>query len=97
VDVALRQIDGGTSISDHDAVPCEDVDRKVDEWGKVKLTSESLTIAIIARNEAEHISKAIDSALRVRELYGAIRIMLIDSGSTDATVEIAKQYAIEMR
>jgi glycosyltransferase involved in cell wall biosynthesis len=94
--VALGEINGDRSISDNDASPCEDGDGELEELVDVKFTAKSLTIAIIARNEAEHISKAIGSALHVRELYGPIRIMLIDSGSNDATVEIAKQFPIEI-
>jgi glycosyltransferase involved in cell wall biosynthesis len=74
----------------------EGAERTSNERDTVKSSAESLTIAIIARNEAEHIAKAIRSALRLRDSCGSIRILLIDSGSTDATVEIAKKFPIEI-
>jgi glycosyltransferase involved in cell wall biosynthesis len=55
-----------------------------------------LSIVIIARNEAENIAQAIESALRAAEPYPQTEILLVDSASTDATVEIARQYPINI-
>jgi glycosyltransferase involved in cell wall biosynthesis len=55
-----------------------------------------LSIVIIARNEAENIARAIESALRASEHYPQTEILLVDSASTDATVEIARQYPINI-
>jgi glycosyltransferase involved in cell wall biosynthesis len=55
-----------------------------------------LSVVIIARNEAENIAQAIGSVLRATEHYPQIEILLVDSASTDATVEIASQYPINI-
>lgn len=47
----------------------------------------SLSVTIIAKNEADRIERCLDS---VKEL--ADEIILLDSGSTDDTVAIAKRY-----
>jgi len=47
---------------------------------------QSLSVAIVARNEAENISRTLASVAWTNE------INLVDSGSTDKTVEIAKSY-----
>lgn len=46
---------------------------------------ERLTVAILTRNEAENIKECIDSAAGLGE------VLVIDSGSTDGTIEIAEQ------
>jgi glycosyltransferase involved in cell wall biosynthesis len=55
-----------------------------------------LSIVIIARNEAENIARAIESALRAAEPYPQAEVLLVDSASTDATVEIARRYPINI-
>jgi glycosyltransferase involved in cell wall biosynthesis len=55
-----------------------------------------LSVVIIARNEAENIARAIESVLRATEHYPETEILLVDSASTDATVEIARQYPINI-
>jgi glycosyltransferase involved in cell wall biosynthesis len=47
---------------------------------------QSLSVAIVARNEAENIGRTLSSVRWANE------INLVDSGSTDKTVEIAKSY-----
>jgi glycosyltransferase involved in cell wall biosynthesis len=53
---------------------------------KSKLESHRLTVIIIARNEEEKISKCLQS------VNWADEIVLVDSGSKDKTVEIAKGH-----
>lgn len=55
----------------------------------------TVTIAIKAYNEQEHIAAAIESALRVADQLGG-RVVLADSASTDRTVEIARTYPIRI-
>ncbi|GAB4534116.1 MAG: glycosyltransferase [Anaerolineae bacterium] len=55
-----------------------------------------LSVVIIARNEAENIARAIESVLRALESWPQTEILLVDSASTDATVEIARQYPINI-
>jgi len=47
---------------------------------------QSLSVAIVARNEAENIGRTLASVAWANE------INLVDSGSTDKTVEIAKSF-----
>jgi len=56
----------------------------------------SLSIVIIARNEAANIARAIESVLRAVEYWPQPEILLVDSASTDGTVEIAKRYPISI-
>jgi glycosyltransferase involved in cell wall biosynthesis len=52
-----------------------------------------LTVTVITHNEAEHIGQALESVAWADE------IVLVDSGSTDATLAIARQHAslVEVR
>lgn len=50
-----------------------------------------LTVIILAKNEARHIARAIAS---VRDVAG--RIVVVDSGSTDETVFLAKAHGAEV-
>jgi glycosyltransferase involved in cell wall biosynthesis len=59
-------------------------------------TSASLSIVIIARNEAANIARAIGSVVRAVAHWPQTEILLVDSASTDATVEIARQYPINI-
>ncbi|WP_343614037.1 glycosyltransferase family A protein [Novosphingobium sp.] len=51
----------------------------------------SVIVAIKALNEEAHIAAALESALAQTEALGG-RVVLGDSGSRDATVEIARRY-----
>lgn len=59
-------------------------------------TFPDLSIVIIARNEVENIARAIESVLRGVEHWPQTEIVLVDSASTDETVEIARQYPINI-
>ncbi|KLT72798.1 group 2 glycosyl transferase [Neisseria arctica] len=52
--------------------------------------SEQLTIALITKNEAHHLPECLKS---VQDLGGSM--VIIDSGSTDETPEIARQFGAE--
>jgi glycosyltransferase involved in cell wall biosynthesis len=56
----------------------------------------NLSIVIITRNEAKNIARAIESVLRALERWPQAEILLVDSASTDATVEIARHYPINI-
>jgi glycosyltransferase involved in cell wall biosynthesis len=60
------------------------------------MTSCDLSIIIIARNEASNIARAIKSALLAIQHLPRGEVLLVDSASTDETVEIAKQYPIDI-
>lgn len=54
-----------------------------------------ISIIIIAYNEARNIKKAITSAMR--QSSREIEIVVVDDGSTDATVEVVKSMALRDR
>lgn len=51
----------------------------------------SLTVVILTKNEERHIARAISSVMDVAD-----RLYVIDSGSTDRTVEIAREAGAEV-
>ena len=53
-----------------------------------------LSVVIIARNEAAHIASAIESVLRETRYFPSTEVVLVDSCSTDATVDIATSHPI---
>lgn len=55
------------------------------------MTNNEITLCLIARNEEEHLAACIESARAVAD-----RIIVIDTGSTDATSEIARLYTPEV-
>jgi glycosyltransferase involved in cell wall biosynthesis len=55
-----------------------------------------LSVVIISRNEAEHIARTIESVLRAVKRWPETEILLVDSASTDRTVEIACRYPINV-
>jgi glycosyltransferase involved in cell wall biosynthesis len=59
-------------------------------------TPPDLSIVMISRNEAENIGRGIESVLRAVERCPQTEIVLVDSASTDETVEIARQYPISI-
>lgn len=54
----------------------------------VRQRTKAVTATIITKNEEDHIADCLKSARLVAD-----EIIVLDSGSTDRTVEIAKQYA----
>jgi len=55
-----------------------------------------LSVVIIAKNEERNIAKGIESILKATAHFGNVEIVLIDSISTDKTIEIAKNYPIKI-
>jgi glycosyltransferase involved in cell wall biosynthesis len=55
-----------------------------------------LSVVIISRNEERNIAKCIESVLKAAEEFDASEIVLVDSASTDRTVEIAAEYPIRI-
>lgn len=60
------------------------------------MTQPALSIIIITRNESKNISRCIESIAKEAVHYDAVEIILVDSASTDETVEIAGHYAINV-
>ncbi len=54
-----------------------------------------ISIVIKALNEEQRIAAALESALQATEAYNA-EVILADSGSTDKTIEIARQYPVRI-
>ena len=59
-------------------------------------TNISLSVVIIAWNEAKNIARTIESVTHITELWPQTEILLVDSNSTDKTVAIAAQYPINI-
>jgi glycosyltransferase involved in cell wall biosynthesis len=55
-----------------------------------------LSVVIITRNEAQNVARAIESVLREAEGWPTMEVVLVDSASTDETVDIAKRYPINI-
>jgi glycosyltransferase involved in cell wall biosynthesis len=55
-----------------------------------------VSIIIIARNEERNIARCLESILKASEFINDREIILVDSASTDKTIEIAKAYPIKI-
>lgn len=55
-----------------------------------------LSVVIVARNEEKNIARCIDSVLTHAKVFSETEILLVDSASTDKTIEIAKRYPINI-
>ena len=56
----------------------------------------TLTVVLISRNQAWNIARLIESALKETASMPGTEIILVDSASSDKTVEIASQYPIRI-
>jgi len=56
----------------------------------------NLSVVIISRNEERNIARCIESVLKATEEIESHEIVLVDSASTDRTVEIAKKYPLRI-
>jgi cellulose synthase/poly-beta-1,6-N-acetylglucosamine synthase-like glycosyltransferase len=54
-----------------------------------------LSVVVIARNEAAHIGRALESALAALQGYDG-EVILVDSASTDATLGVAGRYPVRV-
>jgi glycosyltransferase involved in cell wall biosynthesis len=55
-----------------------------------------LSIVLISKNQAWNISRLIESVLQATSLFSSREIILVDSNSTDETVEFASRYPINI-
>lgn len=55
-----------------------------------------LSVVIIAKNEERNIARGIESILDATVSFDKVEIILVDSVSTDKTVEIAQKYPIKI-
>ncbi len=53
-----------------------------------------ISVVIITRNEATHIAAAIEAVLPEVARYPGAEILVVDSASTDRTVDIARRYPV---
>ena len=59
----------------------------------LKMNNPKVSILIPLYNSEEYIAETIDSCLN--QTYDNIEIIIVDDGSTDAGLEIARQYEIK--
>ncbi|MFC1735113.1 glycosyltransferase [Candidatus Hydrogenedentota bacterium] len=53
-----------------------------------------LSVVIVTRNEEQNIAACILSVLKALDSFNDYEVLLVDSDSTDRTIEIAQRYAI---
>ena len=63
---------------------------------KAKRTGIFLTIGMIVKNEQEYLPRCLEALRPLREALPC-ELIITDTGSTDRTLEIAAQYADEVR
>ncbi len=63
---------------------------------KPAVPADQLAVVVIARNEERHIARCLDALMRSLESYPDTPVILVDSGSTDRTVEIACAYPVQV-
>jgi len=63
---------------------------------KIMELSDLISVVIISRNESKNIARAIESVLKAVANHPQTEILLVDSASTDKTVEIASHYPIKI-
>lgn len=68
----------------------------VDMVKRMTVHNYDLSVVIISRNEERNIAGCIESVLKATEDINACEIVLVDSASTDRTVEIAAKYPIRI-
>jgi glycosyltransferase involved in cell wall biosynthesis len=56
----------------------------------------SLSVVIIARNEEAHIAQCLHSVVAAAAQIGGAEILMVDSASTDCTVEIARTCGVRV-
>ena len=55
-----------------------------------------LSVVLISKNQAWNISRLIESVLQATSSFLSSEIILVDSNSTDETVEFASRYPISI-
>jgi glycosyltransferase involved in cell wall biosynthesis len=55
-----------------------------------------LSVVLIARNQAWNIRRLIESVIRGTSCASSMEIVLVDSASTDETVELARRYPVSI-
>ena len=69
-------------------------DMGIGDWGSSEVTR--LAVVVIARNEERHIGECITALMAALHAFPYTRVILVDSYSTDRTVEIARTFPIEI-
>ena len=55
-----------------------------------------LSIVLISKNQAWNMSRLVESVLRNTTCVSSREIVLVDSASTDGTIEVASRYPIRI-
>lgn len=64
--------------------------------GYRETTPPLLSVVVIARNEARNVGRCVRSALAAVVPFPGTEIILVDSASTDGTIDIARQFPISI-
>lgn len=56
----------------------------------------TISFVVIARNEEERISRCLESVVHTSHFFDSTEIVLVDSRSTDSTVEVARKFPIDI-
>ena len=75
----------------------DDSDRTIDEIDPTTQSEKGqlpLSVVIIAENEEDNIGDCIESVFAACRSVSAFEVILVDSASTDRTVEIAREYPV---
>lgn len=62
----------------------------------MKVPNVSISIVVIARNEENFIERCLRSIMKAVINIGKVEVLLVDSASTDRTIEIAKPFPIRI-
>jgi len=60
------------------------------------MKNESISVIIVSKNEEKRIQACIESVIGALNEYDDFEIILVDSASTDRTIDIAKRYNIKI-
>jgi cellulose synthase/poly-beta-1,6-N-acetylglucosamine synthase-like glycosyltransferase len=56
-----------------------------------------LSVVVIGRNEGARLQRCLESIEQMRPLQGSVEVIYVDSGSTDGSPELAKQFKVKVK
>jgi len=89
--------DDAAAAASHATVPTTAADRTIEETDPTTPAEKGqlpLSVVIITENEEDGIADCIESVFAACRSVSAFEVILVDSASTDRTVEIAREYPV---